>query len=121
LRSGGAAIDTTTRQIDDGERVGSQRRNVEGPRRAVPPLAFPTRRAPRVRWQSWSSPDRHEERTMSMFDKAKDLLNEHADQVDEGIDKLGDLVDEKTGGEHADKVDTAQEKLKEGLDKLNEH
>ena len=57
---------------------------------------------------------------MSMFDKAKDLLGEHGDKVDEGIDKLGDLFDEKTGGEHADKVDTAQEKLKEGLDKLNE-
>ena len=57
---------------------------------------------------------------MSMFDKAKDLLGEHGDKVDEGIDKLGDLIDDKTGGEHADKVDTAQEKLKEGLDKLNE-
>jgi hypothetical protein len=57
---------------------------------------------------------------MSMFDKAKDLLGEHGDKVDEGIDKLGDLFDEKTAGEHADKVDTAQEKLKEGLDKLDD-
>ena len=55
---------------------------------------------------------------MSMFDKAKDLLGEHADKVDEGIEKLGDLVDTKTGGEHADKVNTAQEKLKEQLSKL---
>jgi hypothetical protein len=57
---------------------------------------------------------------MSMFDKAKDLLSEHGDKVDEGIDKLGDLIDEKTGGEHVDKVDTAQEKLKEQLDKLDD-
>ena len=57
---------------------------------------------------------------MSMFDKAKDLLGEHGDKVDEGIDKLGDLIDDKTGGEHADKVDLAQEKLKEGLAKLDE-
>jgi hypothetical protein len=57
---------------------------------------------------------------MSMFDKAKDLLGEHGDQVDQGIDKLGDLIDDKTGGEHADKVDMAQEKLKEQLDKLDE-
>ncbi len=56
---------------------------------------------------------------MSMFDKAKDLLGEHADEVDGGIDKLGDLVDEKTGGEHADKVDRAQEKAKEALRKLD--
>ncbi len=53
---------------------------------------------------------------MSMFDKAKDLLGEHADQVDDGIDKLGDLIDEKTGGEHAGQVDAAQEKLKEQLE-----
>lgn len=57
---------------------------------------------------------------MSMFDKAKDLLGEHGDKVDEGIDKLGDLIDEKTGGQHADKVDTAQAKIREQLDKLNE-
>jgi hypothetical protein len=54
-----------------------------------------------------------------MFDKAKDLLGEHADKVDQGIDKLGDLVDEKTGGQHVDKVDTAQEKLKEQLRQLD--
>ncbi len=57
---------------------------------------------------------------MSMFDKAKDLLGEHADKVDEGIDKVGDLVDDKTGGEHAEHVDTAQEKLKEELRKLDD-
>lgn len=57
---------------------------------------------------------------MSMFDKAKDLLNEHGDKVDEGIDKLGDLINEKTGGQHADKVDTAQAKLREQLDKLDD-
>jgi hypothetical protein len=57
---------------------------------------------------------------MSMFDKAKDLLSEHADKVDDGIDKLGDLIDDKTGGEHADKVDVAQEKLKEQLDQLDD-
>jgi hypothetical protein len=54
-----------------------------------------------------------------MFDKAKDLLGEHADKVDQGIDKLGDLIDEKTSGEHADKVDTAQEKIKEQLRQLD--
>ncbi len=57
---------------------------------------------------------------MSMFDKAKDLLGEHGDKVDQGIDKLGDLIDEKTDGQHVDKVDTAQEKLKEQLDKLDQ-
>jgi hypothetical protein len=57
---------------------------------------------------------------MSMFDKAKDLLGEHADAVDGGIDKVGDLVDDRTGGEHADKVDMAQDKLKEQLRALDD-
>lgn len=57
---------------------------------------------------------------MSMFDKAKDLLGEHADKVEEGVGKLGDLIDEKTGGQHTDKVDAAQTKISEELRKLNE-
>lgn len=49
---------------------------------------------------------------MSIFDKAKDLARKNADKVEQGIDKLGDVIDEKTGGKYADKVDLAQEKLK---------
>lgn len=56
---------------------------------------------------------------MSMFDKAKDLLGQHADKVEQGVEKLGDLVDEKTGGQHADKVDSAQAKINEELRKLD--
>ena len=57
---------------------------------------------------------------MSMFDKAKDLLGQHADKVEDGIDKLGDLVDEKTGGQHADTISSAREKAKEELRKLDD-
>ena len=48
-------------------------------------------------------------------DKAKGLISEHADKVDDGIDKAADLVDEKTGGKYSDKIDTAAEKLKDIL------
>lgn len=47
--------------------------------------------------------------------KAKDLLSEHADKVDEGIDKAADLVDEKTGGKYSDQIDTAADKIKDVL------
>ena len=46
---------------------------------------------------------------MGFLDDAKKLVDEHDDQVDEGIEKAGDLVDEKTGGKFADQVDKAQE------------
>jgi len=48
-------------------------------------------------------------------DKAKGLLEEHADKVDEGIDKAAELADDKTGGKYSDQIDTAADKLKDVL------
>lgn len=58
---------------------------------------------------------------MSIFDKAKDLLgdesnlqkakdavNEHEAQIDQGVERAGDMVDDTTGGKFADKVDQGQ-------------
>lgn len=55
-----------------------------------------------------------------MKDKAKDLASEHSDQVDEGLEKAGDFVDEKTGGKHSDKIDRGVDKAREAVDKLTE-
>ena len=44
-----------------------------------------------------------------IVNKAKDLAADHPDQVNQGIDKAGDAVDAKTGGQHASQVDKAQE------------
>lgn len=54
----------------------------------------------------------------NLGDKAKDLLEEHADKVDDGIDKVADLVDEKTGGKFADAVDKVQDAAKGAADKI---
>ena len=56
---------------------------------------------------------------MGLFDKAKDLLSDNKDQVKDGIDKVADLADDKTGAKHTDKIDTAVEKAKDALDKLD--
>lgn len=48
---------------------------------------------------------------MGIFDKAKDALSDHPEQVDSGIDKVGDLADDK----YADKVDQGQEFIKDKL------
>ncbi|MFD8978408.1 antitoxin [Streptomyces sp. NPDC059564] len=52
---------------------------------------------------------------MSMMDKLRHMLKGHEEQAGQGIDKAGDLVDEKTQGKYSSQVDTAQDKLKEQL------
>ncbi len=54
----------------------------------------------------------------SIKDKAKDFAGKNPDKVDQGIDKAGDAVDAKTGGQHADKVDMAQDKANQAADKF---
>ncbi|GAA1384275.1 antitoxin [Kitasatospora putterlickiae] len=52
---------------------------------------------------------------MSMFDKLKSMLKGHESQAEKGIDKAGDMVDERTQGKYSGHVDTGQEKLKDQL------
>lgn len=52
-------------------------------------------------------------------DKVADLVDEHGEQVGQGLDKAGAFVDDRTGGKYTDKVATGVEKAKEGLDKLD--
>jgi hypothetical protein len=52
---------------------------------------------------------------MGIFDKAKDAVSEHSEQIDTGIDKAGDLVDEKTEGTYVEQVDQGQEMAKDKL------
>lgn len=46
-------------------------------------------------------------------DKAKDLINQHEDKVDQGIEKAGDMVDDKTGGKFSGQVDQGQQFLED--------
>ena len=49
---------------------------------------------------------------MGLFDKARELAGEHADKVEDVIDKVADAVDEKTGGKYADKIEKGAEAAK---------
>jgi hypothetical protein len=56
---------------------------------------------------------------MGFLDKIKGLVSKNADQVEEGLDKTGEIAKEKLPDEHDDKVDAAVDKAKdlvEGLD-----
>lgn len=50
---------------------------------------------------------------MGIFDQAREFADRHADKIEQGIDKAGDFVDDKTGGTHVGQVDQAQEFLKD--------
>lgn len=54
---------------------------------------------------------------MGILDKAKDLLSQNADKVEQAIEKAGDIVDEKTQGKYSGAVDKAQEAAKNAINK----
>lgn len=53
---------------------------------------------------------------MGLLDKIKAMLGGNADKVKDGLDKAGDMVDEKTGGKFTDKIDMAEEKIGEVIE-----
>lgn len=52
---------------------------------------------------------------MSLIDKAKQFLDDNPDKVRQGIEKVGDVIDDKTGGKYADKIDRVQEEAAKRL------
>lgn len=56
---------------------------------------------------------------MGLLDNISAAIGGHEDQVNDGIDKIGDLVDDKTGGRYAGQVDQAQDFLKSKVDNVN--
>ncbi len=60
---------------------------------------------------------------MGMFDSLKkkvtDAVDGHGGQVSGGLDKAGDLIDEKTGGKHTGQIDGGIAKAKDALDGLD--
>ena len=50
---------------------------------------------------------------MGIFDDIKNAADAHEAPVEAGIDRGGDFVDSRTGGQHAGHVDQAQEFLKD--------
>ena len=57
---------------------------------------------------------------MGIMDKVKGMFGQHADKAEGGIDKAGDVVDDKTGGTYSDKVDQGQDAAKDALGNLDD-
>jgi hypothetical protein len=52
---------------------------------------------------------------MGIFDKAKDAMGGQPDKVDAGVEKAGDMVDERTDSKYAEQVDQGQDMAKDKL------
>ncbi len=50
--------------------------------------------------------------------KAEDVVEEHEDAILAGIDRLADLVDDRTKGKHARQIDDVADKAKELVARL---
>ena len=57
---------------------------------------------------------------MGIFDDIKNHADANEAQVEGGIDRVGDFIDSRTGGQHAAHVDQAQEFLKDRVGQPNE-
>ncbi|MEO6988638.1 MAG: antitoxin [Aquihabitans sp.] len=57
---------------------------------------------------------------MGFIDKIKDAVSGNTDKADGAIDKVADMVDDKTGGKHHDKIDGVAQKAKGLVDKLDD-
>lgn len=42
---------------------------------------------------------------MGFMDKAKDFADDHDKQVDQGLEKAGDQIDDRTGNKHSAHID----------------
>ncbi|MET7641213.1 antitoxin [Streptomyces sp. NPDC005438] len=56
----------------------------------------------------------------NLKDKAEDLAETHGDKISDGLEKVGDLVDDKTGHKYSDKIETGVDKAQEYVEKLGD-
>lgn len=50
--------------------------------------------------------------------KAVEAVDQHGDTVKGGLNKAGEFIDKKTGGQYTDKINTGKRKVEGSLDKL---
>ncbi len=63
-------------------------------------------------------PTSEEHAVSDIFDKAKGLIADNADKVDDVVDKVAEVVDDKTGGKHKEKIEQGADKAKDALKNL---
>lgn len=54
---------------------------------------------------------------MSMLDKLKGMLKGHEDQAKQGVEKGGDMIDQRTGDTYGSQVDMAQKQADDYIER----
>jgi ABC-type transporter Mla subunit MlaD len=49
---------------------------------------------------------------MGLFDKVKKLAEDHGDKLEGAVDKVAEVVDDKTGGKYSDTIESGAEAAK---------
>ncbi len=57
------------------------------------------------------------QRTKGLVDAVTDLAADHPDQVEDALDRISDIVDDRTGGRFTDQIDRAEDVV---LDRLKD-
>ncbi|MFZ3567695.1 antitoxin [Streptomyces sp. BH097] len=52
-------------------------------------------------------------------DKVSDLAQQHGDKIDQGLDKAGRLVDQKTKGKYSDQIRMGTDKAKDAVGRMS--
>ncbi|MEV7781116.1 antitoxin [Kitasatospora sp. NPDC088351] len=60
------------------------------------------------------------ENLKNLADKATDLAREHSGVIGQGLEKVGDVIDDKTDGKYASQIDTGVEKAKDFIRNLDD-
>ncbi|MBO1417995.1 antitoxin [Streptomyces sp. FH025] len=55
----------------------------------------------------------------NLADKATDLAREHSDVLGQGLEKVGDAIDDRTDRKYSGQIDTGVEKAKDFLRNLD--
>ncbi|MBA2807920.1 antitoxin [Streptomyces acidicola] len=56
----------------------------------------------------------------NLKDKAAEIAEAHGDAIDNGLEKVGDFIDDKTDGKYSDKIDTGVDKAQDLVERLGE-
>ncbi|ACY98822.1 MULTISPECIES: antitoxin [Thermomonospora] len=54
---------------------------------------------------------------MSIVSKVKQMLGQHSDKAKKGVEKAGDMVDQRTGGRYSQHVDKGQRAASDYVDR----
>ncbi|KOV65496.1 antitoxin [Streptomyces sp. MMG1121] len=57
----------------------------------------------------------------NLKEQAEDIAEAHGDKIADGLERVGDFVDDRTGGKHSDTIDTAVDKAQDLVEKLGEN